>query len=173
MFLAEVAVAVVAAAGGATVFAAWLDRKIEKRRVLNSLLALGSEQFFTATDKIMKTPDDVPDPVLDLLMFMARSAFGDGSEKAFLRALRRSRAEPPNPSDELFASVAVMRKELQVLLGDAVAAWFNIMTHKSSKYHDLIALEALRTRVSTPRSKSDAEVALPVAHAMETAGCPS
>lgn len=130
---------------GAWAVNSFLKKRIEKRRVLNRLLAVASEDFHHAVDSLLKTPEDLPVEVLETLEMMCRSGFSDNSEKRFLAALRRARQSGKRERADRRLDLSGMRSELQSLFGKAVASWFNIMAHKSTRYHDKILIEMLRS----------------------------
>ena len=130
-------------AGGALLVDQFLRMKVERRRILNRLLAVASEDFHNATQSMLKTPEDLPDSVLDALSIMSESGFSRGSERQFLRAMRVMR-ETPAPKSRLSEDSHEMRPELETLFRKAAVAWFNIMTHKSGRYHRKIFLEAMK-----------------------------
>lgn len=172
MTLLELIVAPAVAISAAVGFAKWLDWKIQMRHVSNRFLAAADEEFFSAANKMLKTPDDIPESVLDLIQMMSVTGFSRGSEKSFLRALQETRKDHGETDQALVRDLAGMRPQLRELLATAVAAWFNIMTHKSSRYHRLIAVEASRSKLDgTRRPMSDAEVGIPVAAHMLPDGC--
>lgn len=120
-----------------------IKARIERRKILNRLMAVASEDFHSAARSMLKTPEEIPDSVLDVLSTMSRTGFAKGSEKQFLHALRSMR-KTPAPSTTVANGYKEMRPEMQALFRKSAAAWFNIMTHKSGRYHDKIAIEALK-----------------------------
>jgi len=109
---------------------------------------VASQDFHDAAKKVLQTPGDLPDSVLDRLSIMSRTGFQRGSEKAFLSAIKAARAAPPEhgrPGD-FIADLESLRPELRALVLKAMAAWFNIMTHKSGRYHDKIAIETIKAK---------------------------
>ena len=129
--------------GGAYLVDREIRRRVETRRVLNQLLAVASADFNEAVQSLMKTPEDLTDEALETLSMMSSTGFAKNSEKRFLAALRAARRKSSS-SEPAADPTLSMRPELKELFFKAVAAWFNIMTHKSSRYHQKISLEALR-----------------------------
>ncbi|AZV00227.1 hypothetical protein pben1_p70 [Paracoccus phage vB_PbeS_Pben1] len=162
----------IALCGGAVaLFSRYLHRRLERRRVLNRLLAVASEDFHDAASSLLKTPQDLPDEVLDSLSMMSRTGFSRGSERAFLIALQRSRlvekSSKGQPSNSLIKAIKNMRPELQSIFGKAVVAWFNIMTHKSGPYHQKIRIEALKgeaARIAPDQQAISAATSMDLAH---------
>lgn len=149
MLIDAVAIALVAATAYFT--NKYLKHRIERKRALNRLLAVASEDFHKSARSLLKTPDELPQEVLNALSMMSRTGFEEGSEKMFLEALRTARKEKGRTTDSISRRPGLnadiingMRQELQDLFVKAVMAWFNIMTHKSARYHDKIAMEELK-----------------------------
>lgn len=135
-----------------------LARRILKRKLHNRLLAVASEEFFESAEKLMKTPDELPDPVLDMLSMMSRTGMSPGSERVFLDALKRSRQGQTKDaaSRKMSDAIGSMRKELQDIFRDAACAWFNVMTHKSTLYYQKIATEEMQAQAQRIKPKDQA-----------------
>ncbi|MFH5773562.1 hypothetical protein ACHFJ0_04865 [Paracoccus sp. NGMCC 1.201697] len=163
--------AVAAVAGAAFGFDRYLRMRIQRRRVHNRLLAVASEDFHEAASSMMRTPADIPDEVLKTLSMMSETGFGKDSEKNFLEALRAARRKGSvkrAEQSDLSKSLDGMRDELKALFLKAGTSWFNIMTHKSGRYHRMIRLEAMMAdadRIETPQQ------AISTAAGMRTAHC--
>lgn len=128
------------------------------KTVANGLLALSVQEFHDACDALLKTPNELPDEVLDAIMKMSDSTFSKGSNWRLKQAIRLDRKGilPSCDDNPLDAAVESMRDELQQLFTKAVASWLNILTHRSLIVGLMIAYEAYRLQLAHGKLEPDA-----------------
>jgi len=66
---------------------------LETRDIANKLLVVASAEFFEMADKLMKTPDELPDSVLNALETMMNSMNNGEGSRVLLHLLREFNSE--------------------------------------------------------------------------------
>ena len=66
---------------------------VKSRTVSTKLLAPASKEFFDNADKLMKTPEDLPNSVLEGLNIMSESLNDRKGSRALLRILRKANSD--------------------------------------------------------------------------------
>jgi hypothetical protein len=123
---------------------------LENRDVSSKLLALASKEFFDNAEKIMKTPEDVPDTVLDALKTMNDTMNNGEGSRALLHILRefnKQKAGALKQENNLAVELGKMREPLRDLFGMAVAGWLNYVTHRHFLYSRAINSELRKMAV--------------------------
>ena len=123
---------------------------VKSRTVSTKLLAPASKEFFDNADKLMKTPEDLPNSVLEGLNIMSESLNDRKGSRALLRILRKANSDlgQRKHPGELGKDLTEMRPELQEIFGCAVAGWLNFVTHRYFVLQQKIIIEL----TSVPRN---------------------
>jgi ABC-type protease/lipase transport system fused ATPase/permease subunit len=122
-FIASVAATVV-------IFIAYL----RARTLSNRLLAVASNQFFEATDSLLKSAEEIPMSVLEVVETMNDSATKRKAHWTLLKAVKLKnsyRAESKDEKESFAADVQNMRPELRDKFEESVIAWLNYLTHQN------------------------------------------
>ncbi len=122
------------------------------RHVSNRLLALATKEFHDAADSLMKTSEELPDELLDLLEMMDRTAFQKGADRKLLKMVRASSANAGSPPQWLNE----IRKPLRELFGKTVASWLNIMMYRHTIAGTLIRAEIAKKELQAGRVSTEA-----------------
>lgn len=121
------------------------------KHVANGMLALGVKEFHDAVESMLKTPEDLPQGVLDAISAMNRTAFASGAHWRVRKLIELDRKGLIDRSDQGFVDlakqVADMRPELRALFRKANEAWISIMCNRSILVGLMIAFEMARIQV--------------------------
>lgn len=136
----------------------WVSRIwLERRSTSIQLLMVASTDFFENAEKLMKTPDELPESVLVALQTMI-STMNDNGARLFLRALRRanrnSEFEAKQPG-QLAKDVSEMRPELKKLFMSANISWLNYSMYRHEIYKYFIFNELGKMAVRQNRVEVD------------------
>ena len=130
------------------------DYYVKSRTVSTKLLALACKEFFDNADKLLKTPEDLPDSVLEGLNTMSEFLDSGKGSRALLLILRKANSDldqGKHPS-ELRKDLTKMRPELQEIFGCAVAGWLNFVTHRHFVLQQRIMIELTKMAIKQEHS---------------------
>lgn len=136
----------------------WLSGHfVRSRTVSTKLLAVASKEFFENAEKLLKTPEELPDSVLEALETMSQSIDNGHGSRALLDSLRmaNSDANTEESPSELQRDFEGMRPELVEFFGLAVAGWLNFVTHRHFIIQQKINMELARMAVKHHHSGID------------------
>jgi hypothetical protein len=126
-------------------------RYVREREIANRELAQAVRTFHGAADKLLKTSDDLPEPLTAAIAAMAKLAFGRRTPKQLLRSVREEvssvRARPGRKrvtTREIEQVKSSLRTELNTIVGELSLAWFSIVANQSVVYKILINRELKR-----------------------------
>lgn len=123
-------------------FRAYLDF----RKAANALSVVALNEFFEAAQKMMKTPEEVPDTILLHLDVMRQNINHPRAPRVLLTSLKTAnRANGPDVSDRdnraFLDEVKSMRPELQELFSEAALSFFRFVSLRRTYYQFAIMLE--------------------------------
>lgn len=125
---------------------------VRVKQVWNGMLALWVKDYHEAVESLLKTPEDLPDGVLDAISTMNRTAFADGSHWRLRKLVMLDRKgllqRRDKPHLELAKQIEGMRPELRSLFARANEAWLNIMCNRSIVVGALISIEIGKLQVA-------------------------
>ncbi|WP_282052400.1 hypothetical protein [Phaeobacter inhibens] len=132
---------------------------LQLKPVGTGLTALAVKEFHDSCDSLMKTPQELPEEVLEALLYMGRNALEKGSHWKLRNAIRQDRRGKPisEASSALKASVEGMRPELRELFLKATASWMNIMCNRSLLGGVLISHELHKIQLQKGATRATAE----------------
>lgn len=125
------------------VFNQYLDRKVASSK----LLMVASTDFFENAEKLFKTPEDLPDRVLNAVELMTRTINNREGSRALLYVLKRANGDlGASRTDEadFRKEIGSMRPELQIIFGHLTAAWMNYVSNRSFFYQFAISTQFKR-----------------------------
>lgn len=171
MILSYVMWAIAALATALAIYTA-VSAYLDIRSTANKLLAIADRDFTHSLHSMLETPKDLPDEVLAMIRMMSLTAFKPGTERMLVRGIRMAGGAANgdgNGRDKLGEAVRSMRPELRKLFHEAVSAWLNIMTHKSTIGGIRIIYAMSKVEAATGKlSHGTPKVALPAMRTMIT-----
>lgn len=126
--------------------------------ITTKLLAVASTEFFDEADKLMKSSEELPDPVLrNLEVMIASMNNGQGSKTLYklLKVLNSGGSNSVSRDTTLKDSVETMREELRDIFGRAIVAWLNYVTHRHLFYGLAIHAELSKMAAKNRTSEVD------------------
>lgn len=130
---------------------------VRSRLISTRLIAVAAVEFFDNSNKLLKTPEDLPDSVLEFLQWMVSSMEnGDGSQ-TLLAALKRENSQNGSLGEhsQLRSDVEAMRPELAEIFENAVSGWLNFVIHRHAITQFQIHLEMGKMAVKNNHSQID------------------
>jgi hypothetical protein len=137
-------------------------RKMKRKN--DAVYAKSLTEFHSSIDSILKTPEDLPDGVLDLIAAMNDriSASGKSFDHFKFRRLVMGKVRPSRSSRISDAELASMRVQLQKLLAKASLAWMSAMMHKSFLVGLMIEFETKKRRQACTEAELPSEKEAPL-----------
>lgn len=139
----------------------WYYLKVKS--VMNKALEIATHDFDQAVHSLLKTPEELPDPILDFVEAMGDIAFRRGLPRQLaFYALSNGRKKTStnlststNRSNEVNEAVDLMREELQELFTKAAAAWIRIISLRSPFAGPLIIVSLANVTAKRGRISDD------------------
>ncbi|WP_371227206.1 hypothetical protein [Roseovarius sp. 2305UL8-3] len=132
---------------------------LRARSISNKLLVSSSETFFDSCDSLFKTPDEIPDSVVEMIEMMNKSISSKRGHWALLRVLKARGNGPTIDVEQIKAfdrDVDGMRQELRDIFNRVVVSWLTYLAHQNVFTLMRIALTVMRVR-STGVGPKEAE----------------
>lgn len=126
---------------------------LRAKRANDRLYGISLNEFYDAAERLMKTPEDLPDEILELLEDMSKTIRHPQAEFAYLAILRERASKKTFRPTAGEARPVPLRRELETLMLRAANGWLVAIRHKSTLLGWLI--EHMRKQEQIRRNRLD------------------